>query len=113
MKTVRILCAAFGAAVIATPVLAASPVQPPMNDFSQAFYKCDAGGAFMMSYDSEKPQNAKMRTSNDNALHVLKRTPSASGVQFAGDNVSFWTDGKSVVVKGTSETFHNCKTKVS
>jgi len=84
-----------------------------MNDFSQAFYKCDAGGAFMMSYDSDKPQSAKMRTSDDNKLHVLKRTPSASGVQFAGDSVSFWTDGKTVVVKGTSAPYRNCKTKVS
>ena len=113
MKTFTILCAALGAAMIATPVLAASPAQPPMNDFSQAFYKCDAGGAFMMSYDSDNPQSAKMRTNNDNKLHELKRTPTASGVQFSGDNVSFWTDGKTVVVKGTAETLRNCKTKVS
>jgi membrane-bound inhibitor of C-type lysozyme len=113
MKTVTILCAALGAASIATPVLAAPPVQPPMNDFSQAFYKCDGGDAFMMSYDSDKPESAKMRTNDDNKLHVLKRTPSASGVQFAGDNISFWTDGKTVVVKGAAEAFRNCKTKVS
>jgi membrane-bound inhibitor of C-type lysozyme len=113
MKTVEILCAALGAAAVATPVLAASPAEPPMNDFSQAFYKCDGGGAFMMSYDSDKPQSAKMRTNNGNKLYVLKRTPSAGGVQFSGDHASFWTDGKTVVVTGTAEAFRNCKTKVS
>jgi len=113
MKTFAILCATLGAATVATPALAATPTQPPMNDFSQAFYTCDAGGAFMMSYDSDKPEGAKMRTNNDNKLHVLKRTPTSSGVQFSGDNVSFWTDGKTVVVKGTSEPLRNCKTNVS
>jgi membrane-bound inhibitor of C-type lysozyme len=85
-----------------------------MNQFSQAFYRCDNGGAFMMSYDgSEEPQDAKMTTSNDNKSYQLKRAPAASGVQFSGGKVTFWTDGKAVRVEGTQTAFHNCKTKVS
>jgi membrane-bound inhibitor of C-type lysozyme len=88
-----------------------APMQPPMNDFNQAFYKCDGGGAFMMSYDSDQPTTAEMAANDDNKHHALKRTPSPSGVQFTGGGVKFWTDHKTVIVEGTKTAFKNCKTK--
>jgi membrane-bound inhibitor of C-type lysozyme len=113
MKTVPILCGVVTLAAIAAPTLAAPPTIPPMNDFSQAFYKCDDGNAFMMSYDSDDAKSAQMTTSNGNKRYDLKRTPSPNGAEFDGAKVSFWTDGKSVVVKGTQVPFKNCKTKIS
>jgi len=85
--------------------------QPPMNDFTQAFYRCDAGLAFMMSYDGDQPTSADMLTNDDGRHYGLKRTPSPSGVQFAGGGARFWTDGKTVVVEGTKSAFKNCKIK--
>ncbi len=52
-----------------------------------------------------------MTTSNDQKKYMLKRTEVADGVQFTGDNVKFWTDGKTVVVDGTQAPFRNCKLK--
>ena len=113
MKTFPILCAALASAAVAGSALAAPDAQPPMNQFSQAFYRCDNGGAFMMSYGSNAPQQAQMTTSNDNKTYELKRTPAATGVEFSGGKIVFWTDGKAVRVQGTQLTFRNCKTKVS
>jgi len=91
---------------------AAEP-KPPMNSFDQAFYRCDAGEAFMISYDSEQPQSAEMVTNSDNRHYQLKRTNAATGVQFSGAAAKFWTDGKSVVAEGAKGAFHNCKIKPS
>lgn len=91
---------------------AAGP-QPPMNSFDQAFYRCDAGEAFMISYDSEQPQSAEMVTNSDNRHYQLKRTSAANGVQFSGGAAKFWTDGKQVVAEGAKGAFHNCKIKPS
>jgi len=92
---------------------AAGGMKPPMNDFNQAFYRCDGGGAFSMSYDSDDPQKAEMTTNDDNRPHELKRTPSSSGVQFSAGAMRFWTDGKTVVAEGTKTAFKNCKMKAS
>jgi membrane-bound inhibitor of C-type lysozyme len=100
------------AVATATPALAAD-VQPPMNQFSQAFYRCDSGEAFMMTYGSDAPQQAQMTTSNDNKTYRLKRTPVGAGVEFSGGPVRFWTDGSDVRVEGTQLPFRNCKTDVS
>ncbi|HEX5264169.1 MAG TPA: MliC family protein [Phenylobacterium sp.] len=114
MKTVPILCVALAASAITTIQTRADPAaKPPMNDFGQAFYKCDEGNAFMMSYDQDDPSKASMTTSNGNKRYDLKRTQSPNGAEYAGSKVSFWTDGKSVVVKGTTLAFKNCKTKPS
>jgi membrane-bound inhibitor of C-type lysozyme len=99
----------FGAA-LSTPCLAA-PKQPPMDQFNNAFYTCDGGGAFLMSYDSSKPNAATMTTSNNNRKFELKRSAVSDGVQFAGGPVKFWTDGKSVTVEGTELPLQHCSTK--
>ena len=104
---------ALAVGVLAAGQAVAQPpsMQPPMNDFNQAFYKCEGGGAFMMSYDADQPTSAEMATNGDSKHHALKRTPSPSGVQFTGGGVKFWTDGKTVVVEGTKTPFKGCKTK--
>jgi membrane-bound inhibitor of C-type lysozyme len=97
---------------MSTPSLAATK-QPPMDQFNNAFYTCDAGGAFLMSYDSAKPNGATMTTSNNNKKYSLKRTDASDGVQFTDGTVKFWTDGKKVTVQGTQVPLQNCATKVS
>jgi membrane-bound inhibitor of C-type lysozyme len=94
MKTLAGIGAAFVASVVSLPAIAASPTQPPMGAFSDAFYTCDGGGAFNMSYDSNTPTQATMTTSDNNDQHLLKRTSVASGAEFSGGGVTFWTDGK-------------------
>ena len=90
---------------------AEAAMQPPMNDFDEAFYVCD-GANFAVSYDSDTPTTATLTTSN-NSKYELKRTTAASGVQFGGTPVKFWTDGKTVVVQGAGGSFQNCKRKTS
>jgi membrane-bound inhibitor of C-type lysozyme len=112
MNALKIVCAALLSAVTFSSALAQpAPPQPPMNDFTQAFYRCDGGLAFMMSYDSDQPTTADMLTNDDGRHYALKRTASTNGVQFAGGGARFWTDGKTVVVEGTKSAFKNCKIK--
>lgn len=113
MYALRVTCAAFAMGLAVWPALAqpAAPMQPPMNDFTQAFYRCDGGLAFMMSYDGDQPATADMMTNDDGKHYALKRTASQSGVQFSGGGARFWTDGKSVVVEGTKSSFKNCRMK--
>lgn len=120
MNAVRVVCAVSSLWLVAASALAqpaptapaAGVMQPPMNDFTQAFYKCDGGLNFMMSYDGDQPTTAEMATNDDGKHYALKRTASQNGVQFAGGGARFWTDGKSVVVEGTKSAFKNCKTKI-
>lgn len=102
------LAAAWGA-------LAQAPaaVQPPMNDFYQAFYQCEGGEAFMMSYDSETPEKAEMIPNSDRRKYDLARTAAPSGVAFVGAGARFWTDGKTVVAEAGKASFHNCRIKKS
>jgi len=86
-------------------------VHPPMNDFNQAFYRCDQGVAFMISYDSDQPAKAEMTTNTDARHYELKRATAASGVAFAGGGTKFWTDGKAVSVEGAKASFQNCRMK--
>jgi membrane-bound inhibitor of C-type lysozyme len=118
MNALPIVGAALALGLVVTTALAQSPptpatMQPPMNDFTQAFYKCDGGLSFMMSYDDEKPTTADMATNDEGRRYKLKRTTSPSGVQFSGGGARFWTDGKTVVVEGTKAAFKNCKIKSS
>ncbi|HEY3950138.1 MliC family protein [Phenylobacterium sp.] len=106
------------AAVLAAGALAAdattgaTPQQPPMNSFNDAYYVC-TGTAFAVSYDSDTPTKAKITTSNGNKEFDLKRTPSPTGVAFAEGAVKFWTDGKTVTVAGTPSKFQGCKLKAN
>ena len=104
---------AAGLAAFAGAATAAdTPMQPPTNDFNDAYYICD-GTAFLIAYDSETPTQAKLTTSNHNKAFELKRTDSPTGVAFAGGAVKFWTDGKTVTVAGTPDKFQNCKRKAN
>ena len=117
MSALRTVCAAAGlpglalGVALAGPAFAQPPAQPPMNAFYQAFYRCDGGEAFMMSYDSEQPATAQMVTNADNRHYDLKRAEAADGIRFTGGPAKFWTDGKSVTVEGTKAAYHNCKMK--
>jgi membrane-bound inhibitor of C-type lysozyme len=114
MNAFPIVCATLSLALAAGPALAdSSPMQPPMNAFAQAFYRCDGGEAFMMSYDSEQPESAEMVTNSDNRHYELKRSTAPNGVRFAGPTAKFWTDGKTVTVESAKASFHNCKMKPS
>ncbi|WP_394762513.1 MliC family protein [Phenylobacterium sp.] len=112
MKSFALISVTLALGLTAAAAVAAAPMQPPMNDFAQAFYKCDGGDAFMMSYDAEDAKTATLAGNHDNKHHELKRIPSDSGVQYAGDHVTFWTDGKTVRVDGAL-AFKNCKLKSS
>ena len=120
MNALKMGCAALLLGLMAGSALAqpagtskavATTVQPPMNDFNQAFYRCDGGLNFMMSYDSDNLAAADMLTNDDGRHYALKRTGAPSGVQFAGGGARFWTDGKTVLVEGTKSSFKNCRTK--
>lgn len=91
---------------------AAKPMQPPMNDFGFAFYNCADGGAFQIIYDSpDAPSRATMITNDNNRKYELARTPDATGAAFAKGATKFWTNGKSVLVEGTSQPLKSCKLK--
>lgn len=111
MKSLLIVCGALAGLLSAESSFAASPMQPPMNNFNEAYYTCDADGAFLISYDSNKATTATITTSNNNKRYALKRAAVATGAQFSGDGVKFWTDGKMVVVEGTQIPLLNCKLK--
>jgi len=111
MRSLHLFGAALAACVAAGPATAASSIQPPMNTFNSAFYTCDEDGAFMISYDSDKPQNASVTTSGSQKPYKLKRDTVTDGVQFSDGTVKFWTDGKTALVDGTQVPFRNCKMK--
>ncbi len=102
---------ALAAVAIGSAAVADSPMQPPMINFRQAFYTCDNGGAFMISYDGNPAARATVTTSNDNKHYPLKRTKVASGIELDGGGVKFWTDAKTVTVDGTQTVFRNCQVK--
>lgn len=101
------------ASLQAAPVVMAAQVQLPMDNFRNAFYTCDDGGAFLVSYDTRQPKEAIITTSTNPKKHQLKRTTVAEGAKFSGETISFWTDGKTVVVEGTEAPMRNCKLKTS
>jgi hypothetical protein len=108
------------AGMVAAGVLAAgsalgqaAAMQPPMNSFDQAFYRCDGGEAFMMTYDDEQPTKAEMVTNSDQRHYQLKRSDAKGGVEFSGGGAKFWTDGKTVTGETPKAAFKNCKMKAS
>ena len=111
MKTLTLVSACLVAGLVAAPSLAAPDVQPPMNDFNFAFYICDGGASFMMTYDANPPTGASMTTNDDNRTRQLKRAPDDTGARFQGEGGTFWTDGKVVRVQGTHKPYPNCKLK--
>jgi membrane-bound inhibitor of C-type lysozyme len=111
MKGSAMVGGALGWRLISASAIAASSLQPPMNDFDSAFYNCANGGAFEISYDSDTPTTATITTNDQNRQYVLKRAPADNGVQFSNGAAKFWTDGKTVVVEGTRQPLKDCKRK--
>jgi len=111
MKGLALVGAALAVSLVGAPTMAASSLQPPMDSFNDAFYTCDNGRTFLISYDSDEPANATMTTNDHDKRYALKRTPAPTGFLFSGDAAKFWTDGKSVVVGGTEARFQNCRMK--
>ena len=73
----------------AGPALAQpAPMRPPMNDFDQAFYRCDGGEAFMMTYDADEPTSAEMVTNSDQRHYKMKRADAKGGVERCSSAVS-------------------------
>ena len=112
MKLFSLTLVALATTAIAAPAFA-KPAQPPMNSFNFAFYTCDNGNAFQISYDSDTPSQATLTTSNNNKQYQLKRTDVSNGIQFSNQDVRFWTDGKDTVITGTGIPLNNCKMKTS
>ena len=110
MSAWSVSAAILAAGAIAAPAMADPAPQPPMNDFNEAFYNCE-GGAFLVSYDSETPENATLTTNLKNKKYQLKRAPAPSGFKFSSAAARFWTDGKTVTIEGTESPLRNCKMK--
>lgn len=110
MKALPRVAALLAAGAMATPATAGPAVQPPMNQFNDAYYTCD-DAAFLVSYDSTTPQSATLTTSNNNRTFVLKRTQVSPGVEFSDGRSKFWTDGANVTLVGTVTTYRDCKLK--
>jgi hypothetical protein len=113
MKAKYLARAALAAGLISAPAMAAPAAQPPMNAFQQAFYDCDNNGAFLVAYNSTKPNAATMTTSNNNREYALKRVQSPTGVQFSSDTAKLRIEGEVVTVEGTETPYLNCKRKVN
>ncbi len=108
MKTWLMIGLVLAAGVIGGP--ARADAKPPMNDFNEAFYVCEGDHNFLISYDSDTPTAATLK-SNDDKTYALKRTTADNGAAFAGDGAKFWTDGKGVTVEGTATRLLACKRK--
>jgi membrane-bound inhibitor of C-type lysozyme len=97
----------------AAAAAAPRPAQPPMNNFDYAFYTCDGGASFEVTYDSETPKTATLTTNDNDKQYVLARQPVADGVQFASGPAKFWTNGQKVVVDGTARPLQDCRMKTN
>jgi membrane-bound inhibitor of C-type lysozyme len=113
LKTLVLAVAAgwlSSAAASAAPAPAAS-TQPPMGQFLGAYYTCDQGQAFEISYDSATPKGATVTTSNNDARYMLKRVAGAAGPQFSNGPVSISVTGNDARVQGTAIKLTDCKLK--
>ena len=106
-----VFASALGLAV--GPALAdpAPQPQPPMNDFYQAFYRCDGGAAFSLTYDSDQPTKVELAANDGSKPVELKRETAGAGFGFAAGAAKFWTDGKTVKAEDPKGALNNCKMK--
>ena len=88
---------------------AAAATESPMSDFNSAFYTCDEGAAFSVTYDGKRPKTAELTTSNNNKHYALKRTSAKDAPTFAGNGVTFTVRGDTAEVTGTDLSLQNCK----
>ena len=75
MNTLSAIAAALAAGAIAAPAGAETQMQPPMNDFYEAFYTCESGGAFLICCNSETPASATLTTSKNKKYQLKRGTP--------------------------------------
>ena len=97
----NVTVAADNSTVIAGLPQAAAATEPPMSDFNSAFYTCDEGAAFSVTYDGKRPKTAELTTSNNNKHYALKRTSAKDAPTFAGNGVTFTVRGDTAEVTGT------------
>src|SRR3569623_531581 len=100
----------MSAGVIVAPAIAAAADQPPMGQFNAAYYTCDEGQAFQISYDSKSPKKATITTSNNNARYKLKRQ-SGDAAAFSDGTGSVSLTGQAATVAGTQLKLTGCKLK--
>ena len=113
MKVFALVTGALFGCLSSLPAIAQAPAQPPMNAFDYAFYDCADGAAFQITYDSDTPKTATMTTNDAGKQYQLTRSDAPDGIVFANGDTRFWTNGKTVVVQGTSKPLKNCKLKPS
>jgi membrane-bound inhibitor of C-type lysozyme len=94
-----------------TSGLATAAMQPPMGTFEGAFYTCDEGQAFQVSYDSKDPKSAKVTTSNQNKQYDLKRVAAPDSAKFSNGTVNVSVFGEGAKVEGTEIKLTGCKLK--
>lgn len=108
LKTLALAVAAGG---LSSAAALAASTQPPMGQFLGAYYTCDQGQAFEISYDSANPKGATVTTSNNDARYMLKRVAGAAGPQFSNGAVSISVTGDNAQVQGTAIKLTDCKLK--
>jgi len=113
MKAATLVLAASAGMIwsAATSDASAAPAQPPMGQFLGAYYTCDQGHAFQVSYNSTAPTVATVTTSNHNARYQLKRVDAGGGPQFSNGSVSVAVSGDTAQVQGTAISLTGCKLK--
>jgi len=99
------------AGLAASGAASGATTQPPMGAFDGAYYTCDQGQAFQISYDSKKAEDAKVTTSADDATYQLKRVPDAAGADFSNGSVKVSVSGDAAQLQGTPSPFTDCKLK--
>ncbi len=110
MKVATLVLAA-SAGLAGSTAVAAPATQPPMGQFNGAYYTCDQGQAFAVSYDSSNPKTATVTTSNNNKRYQLKRVAGSAGDEFSNGAVDVSLSGDTAQVRGTALTLSGCKLK--
>lgn len=91
----------------------AAGIQPPMGDFDGAFYACDQGRGFQISYDAKDAKTATVTTSDNNAEHQLKRVSSTQGPEFSDGTMTVDVSGQGAQVQGARIALTGCKLKTT
>jgi membrane-bound inhibitor of C-type lysozyme len=105
------LIVVFSGGLLAAVAASADPAQPPMGQFDGAYYTCDQGQAFQISYDSRKAKKATLTTSNNNHRYKLDRVNGAAGPRFSNGSVNISVVGEGAQVQGTVIPLTGCKLK--
>jgi hypothetical protein len=107
----KTLVLAVAAGWLSSAAASAASTQPPMGQFLGAYYTCDQGQAFEMSYDAKSPTDAAITTSNNNHRYQLKRVAGAASPQFSNGAVTVSVSANGAQVQGTTVSLTDCKLK--